>query len=110
MDEKPQRTPTQNKAMHLWFQMFADELNGAGYDMKKTLKPEVNIPWTKESVKEFIWKPIQKAMTLKKSTTEMNTVEPSEICETINRHFSEKFGISVEWPSIQTLINSKGGQ
>lgn len=77
---------------------MASELNNAGYDMKKTLKPEVNIPWTKDSVKEFLWRPIQKAMTGKRSTTEMNTVDPSDIYEVLNRHLGEKFGIFVMWP------------
>jgi hypothetical protein len=79
--------------------MLADALNDSGYDMKKTLRQDIEIPWNKDRVKEFIWKPVQKAMIGEESTTQMNTVDPSEIYETINRHMGEKFGISVPWPS-----------
>jgi hypothetical protein len=102
-DTHPNRTLTQNKALHLYCQMLAGALNDAGFDMRRTLKQDVDIPWNKSSVKEFLWKPIQKAMTGKGSTTELTTVEPSEVYETLNRHIAEKFGISVEWPSLETL-------
>lgn len=95
------RTLTQNAAMHLYFQMLADSLNDAGLDMKKVLKPEVDIPWTKDSIKNYLWRPIQKAMTKKESTTELDTVNPSEIYKVLDRHLSEKFGVSVEWPSLR---------
>ena len=93
------RTTQQNKALWLFFTKLADELNDNGLDMKKVLKPEIDIPWTKQSVHDQIWLPVQKAMTGEESTTEMNTVDPSEIYEVINRHLAEKFGVSVNWPS-----------
>lgn len=95
----PIRTLTQNAAMHLYFELLAEALNEAGLDMKTVLKPEVDIPWTKESVKAHLWKPIQKIMMDKDSTTEMDTSEPSDIYSVLQRHISEKFGIFVEWPS-----------
>lgn len=98
-DHRKQRTSTQNNCIHLFCQNVATALNDAGLDMRKTLKPEIEIPWTKESVKEHIWRVIQEAMTGKRSTTEINTVDPSEIYEVINRHLGEKFGIHVPWPN-----------
>ena len=65
-----QRTIKQNKSLHLWFRLLSDELNAAGLDMKKVLKPTINIPWTDKNVKEFIWRPIQHSMLIKKSTTD----------------------------------------
>ena len=73
-----QRTLTQNKAMHLFFGWLAETLNDAGLDMKKVLREDIDIPWTRESVKEHLWRPIQKAMTDKQSTTEITTVEPTD--------------------------------
>ena len=93
------RTLTQNAALHLYFDMLASALNDAGLDMKTVLKPEIDIPWTKESVKAHLWKPIQKIMMDKDSTTELDTVNPSEVYEVLARHMSEKFGVFVEWPS-----------
>ncbi len=40
-------TPNQRNALHLYCEMLACALNNAGYDMKKTLKEEVEIPWQK---------------------------------------------------------------
>src|SRR5690554_5001318 len=87
------RTLTQNRAMHLFFTQLAAELNAAGYDMRKTLKPEAEIPWTPASVKIHLWRPIQEALTAKKSTTEITTVEPTVIHQTLARHLGDKLGI-----------------
>lgn len=92
------RTNLQNRALHKYFTMLAETLNAAGLDARKTLKPEVDIPWTSEMCKDLLWRPIQMAMTGKKSTIDLDTTEPSEIYAVLDRHLSEKFGISVEWP------------
>ena len=60
--EIQRRTAQQNKAIHKYFELLAQTLNDAGLDMKQVLKPEVDIPWTKESVKAHLWKPVQKVM------------------------------------------------
>ena len=96
--KRKQRTYRQNRSLHLFFTELANALNEAGLDMRKTLKPDVEIPWNSQSVKEHLWRPIQQAMTGKKSTTEMNTVDPSEIYEVLNRHLGEKFCLHVPWP------------
>lgn len=93
------RTGNQNRAVHVYFELLAKALNDAGYDMRKVLKQDVEIPWTKASVKNHLWRPIQDVMLDKESTTELNTVEPSEIYEVLNKHIAEKFGISIPWPS-----------
>lgn len=93
------RTSQQNKAMWKYFELLAKELNDAGYDMRKTLKHDIEIPWTKNSIHDHLWKPIQEAMTDKESTTELDTVEPSAIHTVLSRHLGERFGIYVPWPS-----------
>lgn len=98
-DKEEQRTITQNAAMHKYFELLATALNDAGLDMKAVLKPEVDIPWTKESVKNHLWRPIQKIMMDKESTTEMNTTEPNDIYLVLDRHLAKTHGISVPWPS-----------
>ena len=47
------RTSQQNRAMHLFFARLVEALNDAGLDMKKVLKPEIDIPWSQTAVKEF---------------------------------------------------------
>ena len=39
--------------------MIANALNDAGLDMKKVLKPEIDIPWNTATVKEYLWRPVQ---------------------------------------------------
>jgi len=95
------RTLTQNRAMHKFFEMLAKDLNTAGLDMKRTLKPSVEIPWTPVTVKEYLWKPIQDAMLEKESTTELSTKEVNEVYETLIRHLGEKFGITTVFPKIE---------
>ena len=89
--------------MHKFFELLAEALNDAGFDVKIFLaatKDHTNVPWTKESVKEILWRPVQKAMTGKESTTEISKVEPSDIHEVLMHRISEITGIDyIPWPS-----------
>lgn len=100
----PTRTNQQNKALHVLFRLLADTLNEHGLDMRKTLKPDVEIPWAAGGVKEYIWRPIQEAQLGKKSTTQLTTVEIDEVFDTINKHLGEKFNLHVPFPSIEHII------
>lgn len=100
-----QRTTAQNRALHLFFQQTADALNDAGLDMRVVLKPEVAIPWTAMSIKESLWRPVQNLQLGKRSTTELGTKDIDVIYDTINRHLSEKFGLHIAFPSIESLVD-----
>ena len=93
------RTMQQNSAIHLFCEMLAQELNDAGLDMREVIKPGVDIDWSMESVKEYLWRPIQKALLKKESTTQLTTDEVSRVYETLTRHLGSKFGVFVEFPS-----------
>ena len=95
-----QRTNQQNRSLHLWCEQTAEMLNDAGLDMKKTLKQDAEIPWNKELVKEYIWRPVMQAVSGVESTTDMSTVDPTPILEVITRHLASKHGFHVPpWPS-----------
>ena len=94
------RTNKQNAALHKYFTMLADALNSAGYDMKKTLKPDVDIPWNSDLVKEFMWRPIQKVVIGESSTAKAKAKDYPEIYEVLNRHTAQKLGVSIPWPTI----------
>ena len=49
-----QRTTKQNASLHKYFQLLSDSLNDAGLDMRRTLKEEIDIPWTPANVKEHL--------------------------------------------------------
>jgi hypothetical protein len=98
------RTQQQNRAIHKLFTELSEQLNDAGLDQRKVLKPSVDIPWTPEAVKEQLWRPIQRAMLLKSSTTELTTTDIDKVFDVLVRHLGEKFGIEIEFPSIEALI------
>lgn len=105
----PIRTSQQNKALHVLFNLLANNLNEAGLDMRKTLKPTVEIPWSGSSVKEYLWRPIQKAQLNKQSTTELTTVEIDQVFDTINKHLGEQFGLHTPFPSIEQILLEQEG-
>jgi hypothetical protein len=106
-EETKTRTPQQNKCLHGWLNSVAEALNDAGLDMKKTLKPAVEIPWTGPSAKEFLWRPIQEVLANVESTTDASTKEYILISEVITRHLGDKHGVSIPpWPTQQ----NRGGK
>ena len=94
------RTEQQNRALHLYFQLLADEFNNAGYTVQLVLSKKMDLDWTKDGVKELLWRPAQQAILGKKSTTELNKQEEIDLVyEHLNRHISEKFFIHVPFPA-----------
>ncbi len=101
------RTTQQNKALHLYYKLVAEALNDAGLDMRKTLKEQIDIPWSMGTVKEYLWRPVQKILIQKESTTELDKgQEITRIYEVLNRHLGEKFGIYVPFPTSEQLKES----
>jgi hypothetical protein len=107
--KEQQRTELQNRALHLYFTFIAGALNDAGLDMRKVLKPEVSIPWSTETVKEYLWRPIQKLQLGKTSTTQLTTKEIDLVFDTLNRHLGEKFGVHEDFPSVETIMYKQLG-
>jgi hypothetical protein len=100
------RSPEQNNALHLYFERLAEALNGGGYEMKAVMKvKKIDVPWSKERIKENLWKPLEEAMLSKSSTTELSRGEVNEVYEVLNRWTAQNFGISVEFPSEETREN-----
>jgi hypothetical protein len=101
--ERGIRTDNQNRSLHLYFTHVAQELNAGGYTVQLAVKERMDLDFTPEIVKELIWRPAQKAIIKKVSTTTLDKVSDiNEVYETVNRHLAEKFGIHVPWPSEQT--------
>lgn len=92
------RTNRQNAALHLYCQMLADSLNDAGLDQRRTLRQDIDIPWTMEAVKEHLWRPVQVAVIDKESTAEPDSDEYAKVYDVLNRHLISRLGVSVPWP------------
>lgn len=98
------RTDQQNAALHLYFTQLAEALNDAGFDIKKTIRKEIDIPWTAYTIKEYLWRPVQKEYLQKKSTTELDKIQDiDKVYDIINRTISERTGVSVPFPSWEKL-------
>ena len=95
-----QRTEKQNNSLHRYFELIGAAMNESGWEMKRffSVKPEIEIPWNKERVKENLWKTIQIIMTGKKSTKQLTTKEVNDIYEVFDRHISSVTGVHVEFP------------
>jgi len=101
------RTTLQNASLHKYFQTLADTLNDGGYDIKKTLRQDFEIPWTGTLIKELIWREVQIAMTGKESTTELDTTEVDQIYLVLTKHLGEKLGVYVPFPSEEGELSEK---
>jgi regulator of replication initiation timing len=96
--EKP-RTGQQNRALHLFFTLLADELNDAGYTVQLVLKEKIDLDWDAHKIKELLWRPAQEAILQKKSTTQLKKQEDiDKVYDHLVRHLGEKFNIFVEFP------------
>jgi hypothetical protein len=79
--------------------MLADELNAQGLDMRKVLKQGVEIPWTTESAKEYLWRPIQEALLNKESTVDADRTEYTKVLDVLVRHLADKLNVvAPDWP------------
>lgn len=84
------RTIPQNNSIHLFCKKLADELNGKGYYIQLVLRPTYELRWDTKSVKEHLWKPLQKATLKKESTTELETAEVNKVHEQLMLALQEK--------------------
>ena len=103
MNEPKQRTEQQNKALHLYFDLLAKELNEAGYTVQLVLKEKIELNWDASKIKELLWRPAQQAILGKKSTTELKKQEDiNNVFDHLTRHLGEKFGVFVDFPNDPT--------
>jgi hypothetical protein len=106
--EFKRRTTQQNAALHLYFTQLADALNAAGFDMAHfPYKKSASIPWTPETVKEYLWRSLQVAYLGKKSTRDLSKWEVDKVYDILNRYLGEKTGVFVEFPSEEALLHYK---
>jgi hypothetical protein len=82
--------------------MVADDMNAAGYDAHQVISLPIRL--TPEIVKDCIFKVIMHALYPDKtSTTELSTIEIQDVYENMNAATGQKFGISMDWPSDESL-------
>jgi hypothetical protein len=108
----PKLTTTQNKALHLFLERWADVLNENGVTIPVLVKNlqsrGLEIPVTKTFLKEQVWKPVQSKMADIDSTQDMETTTPDDIHMALSNWSGSMFGvIAPPWPSIESLTEER---
>ena len=97
-----QRTLTQNASLHVFCKNLAEALNDGGFDFRTFVKDGYPVPFNEDLVKNHIWRPVQKAITGKESSTKPETHEYALIYDALNMKLAEH-GIYVPWPSKESV-------
>lgn len=101
------RTTSQNNALHLYFKWIADQFNNLGwtYNYQNPFNGHtIELAYTPNLVKDFIWRPIQKVLFEIESTTELTSQQINDIIDVLTLHFG-KSGIKIDFPSWQSWMN-----
>ncbi len=101
-----QRTNLQNRALHLYFTMLAMAFKESEITLPDLIElpfVEVDLSIDAHLIKEKLWKPIQKALIDEESTAKAKRRDYTEVYDTLNRYTSDRFGISVPFPSKDKL-------
>lgn len=101
---KKTRSVKQNAALHLWYTQLADELNSQGCDMRQVISQDIDIPWSLYTIKEHLFRPTMKAMFGYRSTKQLKTGDIDKIFDVISKAISERTGVFIPFPSIETLM------
>lgn len=102
------RSSQQNKALHKFFGIISMQLNEMGLEFGyQGLKGiDITVMYTPTIVKEFIWKPIQKALFDINTTTKLDTFQMNQVIDVISKFFLER-GVDIVFPSIEQLNEKK---
>lgn len=93
------RTPVQNRSLHAYFTLVAESLNNSNLSVRDVLKPGVDVPWTPLTVKELLWRSVQRIFLGKESTSLLSTKEVNQVYEIVDRHLSQIGLDSIPFPS-----------
>ena len=100
-----QRTGQQNRALHLWLQQIADQLNVSGQSLGDGILIRMPVAFTGGNIKENVLKPYMGALYPDhESTTQLTTTELIELCENLGLVIAERSGIEIPpFPSMESL-------
>ncbi len=97
--QKMDRTYRQNRTIHLLFRRMAEALNDAGFEIRHPMKADLEIPYSEESVKELLYKPIITSYFKVNRSSELNTEQLSESMEILVDAVNRNTGVMVNIPS-----------
>ena len=97
--QKMDRTYKQNRTIHLLFRRMAEALNEAGFEIAHPFKPSLEIPWSEESVKDLLYKPIITSYFKVDRSSLLDTAQLSESMEILVDAVNRNTGVYVPIPS-----------
>lgn len=107
--DKTAITTAQNKALHLWFDQCAKVLNDNGHLcswIHPISKTEIELPWTKELFKEFIYKRTLATFKEISSTQSQDTDTINDVTEAIAMAYSKYCRVVLPFfPSKETITS-----
>jgi hypothetical protein len=105
------RTNQQNRALHKYFTLVAESLVEIGYDFTyvNILTGEmINIPFSADLVKNYIWRPLQEKIFEIESTRQLTTPMIDVILTALSNWLSDK-GLEVNFPNRLDMIDGCNG-
>ena len=97
------RTALQNRALHKYFDLIANEMNLKDLTVQEVLSHGIERHWDRESVKALLWKPLQKAVTGNNETSTADTKAYSKVYMYLSHFLATKFGITTPFPQREIL-------
>jgi hypothetical protein len=97
--QKADRTWRQNNTLHLLFRRMAEALNDAGFEIPHPFKPDLEIPYSEESVKELLYKPIITMYFKVDRSTDLDTEQLSESMTILVDAVNRNTGVYVHIPT-----------
>ena len=97
--QKMDRTYRQNRTIHLLFRRMAEALNDAGFEISHPFKPDLEIPWSEESVKDLLYRPIITSYFKVDRSSLLDTAQLSESMEILVDAVNRNTGVLVHIPS-----------
>jgi hypothetical protein len=101
-EHENKRTNPQNNAIWLFCTWIATLFNDSGEMYTTPL--DIEISWDKVLIMDIYWRPLQKQLYNKKSTTKLTINEVSPIAEAIIMYMAKK-GYDIEFPNWQSFMN-----
>lgn len=98
-----ERSDAQNRARWLFCDQMARLLNEHSLDMRAFISEGIDMPWSKDTFMDFIWRPTLKMLTGKKTTRKETTQDINQVYDVINRAVTQRTNGIVQVPSFPSV-------
>jgi len=96
-------TPKQMASLHVAFRQFSEGMNDSGMSVQQVV--HLPLSFTEAIFKEALARVVLKHFAGKDSFTELTTTEVDPFFDELNRAIGEKFGVSLPYPCLQSMMD-----